>query len=54
LTLLAQGTQPDRLLLEDAADIVQILAATGRTIPAHRWCGEAAAQINQSFAESFF
>jgi hypothetical protein len=54
LTLLSAGNQPDRLLLEDAVDIAAILAATGRTIRADRWCIEAAQEINQSFAESFF
>jgi hypothetical protein len=33
---------------------VNILQATGRTIRADRWCSEAAAAVNESFATSFF
>ena len=34
LTLLAQGTQPPMMLLEDAEDVCDFLEATRRTVPA--------------------
>jgi hypothetical protein len=49
LTLLAQGTQPPMMMLEDAEDLCDFLEATRRTVPARRWAVEviAAAQADQ-------
>jgi len=52
LTLLAQGTIPDLILLEDANDLVLFLEATGRTVPRRRWCEEAIEEANEGFATS--
>jgi len=41
-------------LLEDANDLADFLAATGRTVPRSRWCDEDVAIQNDQFAESFF
>ena len=40
LTLLAQGTHPPMMLLEDAEDLCDFLQATGRTIRAAKWASE--------------
>jgi hypothetical protein len=49
LTLLAQGTQPPMMLIEDAEDLCDFLLATRRTVPPSRWAEEsiAAAAIEQ-------
>jgi hypothetical protein len=52
LTLLAQGTLPDVILLEDANDIALFLEATGRTVLRRRWCEEAVDALNEGFATS--
>jgi hypothetical protein len=54
LTLLAQGTIPDLVLLEDANDLADFLVATGRTLPRARWCEGFVETYNEQFAESFF
>jgi len=41
-------------LLEDANDLADFLAATGKTVPRWRWCDEDVADRNEQFAESFF
>jgi hypothetical protein len=35
-------------------DIAQILQATGRAIPAVKWCQEFQDEINESFGMNFF
>jgi hypothetical protein len=54
LTLLAQGTIPSPILLEDANDLALFLSRTGRTVPSYRWCDETVVERNEGFAESFF
>jgi len=54
LTLLAQGTQPDWMLLEDANDVCDLLVWADRAVPAGRWCDDAVDRQNEQFAESFF
>jgi hypothetical protein len=51
--LLAQGTIPDPILLEDANDLAAFLEATGRTID-RSWCDDVVAARNNAFAESYF
>ena len=43
LTLLAQGTMPPMLLLEDSNDLANFLEATGRTVRRSTWADEAIA-----------
>jgi len=54
LTLLAQGTQPDFLLLEDANDLVDFLEVTRRTIPRTSWAEEAIAVVQRDQLEGMF
>lgn len=54
MTLLALGSLPDRMLLEDAEDLAIILEATGRTIPRWRWCDEYVESTNEDWAEAYF
>jgi hypothetical protein len=54
LTLLAQGTQPPMMLLEDAEDLCDFLEATRRTVPCRRWAAEAVAAANVDQIEGLF
>jgi hypothetical protein len=54
LTLLAQGTQPPMMLLEDAEDLCDFLEATCRTVPARRWAAEAVTAANVDAIEGLF
>jgi hypothetical protein len=53
LTLLAQGTIPDVILLEDANDLTAFLEATKRTV-GRSWCDEVVNARNAAWADSFF
>ena len=54
MTLLAQGTQPPMMLLEDAEDLCDFLEATSRTVPARRWASEAIAAAHAEAIEGLF
>ncbi len=54
LTLLAQGTMPRLILLEDAEDLCDFLSATRRTIPASRWATEVIAASQAAALEGLF
>jgi hypothetical protein len=54
LTLLAQGTMPPMLLLEDAEDLCDFAVVTSRTMPPSRWAVEAAAAANIEAIEGLF
>jgi hypothetical protein len=54
LTLLAQGTQPPMMLLEDAEDIAEFLLATGRAVQPSRWAEEVIAAKNAEQIEALF
>lgn len=54
LTLLANSTLPDLMLLEDANDICEFLEASGRTIPRERWALEIARAISDDSHEGDF
>ena len=54
LTLLAQGTQPPMLLLEDAEDLCDFLVAAKRTMPPSRWAAEAVAAASAEAIEGLF
>jgi hypothetical protein len=45
--LLAQGTQPPMLLLEDAEDIALFLSLTDRTVKSFRWAEDSIALIQE-------
>jgi hypothetical protein len=54
LTLLAQGTLPDFLLVEDANDLIDFLEYSRRTIPRTRWATESVNALNRMAIESVF
>jgi hypothetical protein len=54
LTLLAQGTLPPMMLLEDAEDICDFLLLTGRTVRPSRWAVEAIAAVQADAVEGLF
>jgi hypothetical protein len=54
LSLLAQGTMPPMMLLEDAEDICDFLEATKRTVRAARWAEEAIAAGEVAALEGLF
>jgi hypothetical protein len=54
LTLLAQGTMPPMMLLEDADDVCEFLEATRRTVPARKWAAEVVAAAEAEQAEGLF
>jgi len=53
LTLLAQGTLPDVLLLEDAEDLARWFVALNRTVP-RSWSEEVAAAAMAAHFEGMF
>jgi hypothetical protein len=54
LTLLAQGTTPDLILLEDAEDVCDFIVAARRTIHPSLWAEEAIAAANMREIEGLF
>jgi hypothetical protein len=54
LTLLAQGTLPDMVLLEDAEDLCDFFEATHRTVRACRWAQEAIAAVSIQQIDGLF
>jgi len=52
--LLAQGTLPDFILLEDANDLVDFLEASHRTIRRSLWAEEAVATARADALEGIF
>jgi len=53
LTLLAQGTLPDLILLEDAEDLSTWFAALGRTVESS-WADDVRAAGLEAWADSIF
>ena len=53
LTLLAQGTLPDAVLLENAEDLAKWMVALGHPVPPS-WAEEVLAEIARSTMEGFF
>jgi hypothetical protein len=54
LTLLAQGTMPRIMLLEDAENVCDILQATSRTVRAATWADELIALAQAEQVEGLF
>jgi hypothetical protein len=54
LTLLAQGTAPDVVLLEDVHDLTDFLEATHRTVPRAMWADESIAAQLANEVEGLF
>ena len=54
LTLLANGSLPPLILLEDANDLLDFFEATGRTIPRTKWAIESIAAVQRRNLEAMF
>lgn len=54
MTLLAQGTIPSMVLLEDAEDLCVFLQATKRTLRASKWAEEVIAAVQAEQVEGIF
>lgn len=52
--MLASGSLPDRILLEDAEDIAQMMEYSGRIIPRHMWVDSIRQEILNDAHQSDF
>lgn len=54
LSVLANGSSPPLMLLEDVVDLCRFYEYTERTIPRHKWAVESIAAVQQHMMDRMF